>query len=228
MIIFEDNHLLVVNKDPGALSQGDKTGDDTLIDRYKDYIKEKYNKPGNVFLHPVHRLDRPVGGCFIMAKTSKSLSRLTKMFREGSIKKMYFAIVDHLPTENEQRLEHYLVKNTNRNISRVVGKNKKGAKKSVMDYKLISVKNGKALIVVEPKTGRSHQIRVQLSYIGSPILGDQKYGGSKGLNSKSIYLHCAKMELIHPVKKEPMIFSALPFFDRIWKTFENEINQLLS
>lgn len=223
-ILFEDNHLLVVNKPSGMLTQGDKTGDRTVLDYYKSYIKEKYNKPGDVFLAPIHRLDRPVSGCLILGRTSKGISRMTEQFKNQKVSKTYLALTTSKPDMLSGHLEHYLLKDPKFNRTRVASAKTNGAKLAVLDYELLGVYGGLNLIKVEPKTGRSHQIRTQLSHIKCPIIGDVKYGGEKIKNDESqILLHCYRMKFIHPVSKEVMtVKSALPK-NRFWNQMKSLI-----
>ncbi len=224
MILYEDNHLLIVNKLPGDLVQGDQTGDQTLVDLYKDYIKKKYNKPGNVYLHPVHRLDRPVGGCLILGRTSKATSRLTTAFREKKVRKIYYSLSDQSPPNREDRLTSYLMKDPKKNKSGIVGKSNPRARHSVLQYRLISSQEGLHLFRIEPVTGRSHQIRVQFQSIGCPIVGDLKYGGMKTEENRMIYLHCAQLEFVHPTQQTKMIISCLPHGGLYWKRFKEFMN----
>ncbi len=219
-ILYEDNHLIAVNKKAGDLVQGDKTEDITLMDEIKAYIKKKYNKPGDVFLGIVHRLDRPVGGVVVFAKTSKALSRMNKLFQEREVQKIYWAVVEHLPPENEERLTHYLKKNQEKNRSRAYDKEVKGSKKSVLDYRLVGRSKNYFYVEVEPRTGRHHQIRVQLSHIGCPIKGDVKYGGKRTNRDGSIHLLARSLSFVHPVKKEKITLTANPpQKDPLWAEF---------
>lgn len=224
-ILFEDNHLLVVNKPAGWLTQGDKTGDKTVLDFYKKYIKEKYNKPGDVFLSPVHRLDRPVSGCLILGRTTKGIARMNEQFKNHNVSKTYLALTSSQPEILSGHLENYLLKDPKQNRTRVAGSKTQGAKLAVLDYELLGVYGGLNLIKVEPKTGRSHQIRTQLSHIKCPIIGDLKYGGKKIEEDDSmILLHCYKMRFVHPVSKEVMtVKSALPK-----NTFWNQMKSLIT
>lgn len=208
-VIYEDNHLLVMNKPAGVLSHGDKTGDKAMESYAEDYIRHTYNKPGNVFVGISHRLDRPVSGAFIICKTSKALSRVNKMFQDGKVKKTYLAISKSRPEEFTGTLVGYIKKDTAKNKSKLLKKEGKGAKKAILDYQLISTIDGYNLLKVNPKTGRPHQIRVQLNAMGCTILGDFKYGHfTRWLEDKSIGLHCHSMEIEHPVKKEKIKFIA--------------------
>ena len=200
-ILFEDNHLIAVNKPAGILVQGDSTGDKCLSDYIKAYIKKKYNKPGAVYLGTIHRLDRPVSGIVIFAKTSKALTRMNKMFQDKEVKKTYWALVQKKPRSLSEDLTHWLKKMGDKNITKAHDKEVKGSKKSTLTYHYIGTANHKYLIEIELGTGRSHQIRAQLSKIGLPISGDLKYGSWKG-KGNYIYLHAKSLSFIHPVTKE--------------------------
>lgn len=217
-IIYEDNHIIAVNKACGEIVQGDKTGDRTLIDQVKSYIKKKYNKPGDVFLGSPHRLDRPTSGVIIFARTSKALTRLNEMFKEKEdIKKTYWAVVDTLPEKEENTLEHYLWKDEGKNKSFASLKPKRGARLCSLSYKHKASLNRFHLLEVNLHTGRHHQIRAQLSKIGCHIKGDLKYGASRSNPGGGIHLHARKIEFLHPVKKEPVIIVANPpKGDPIW------------
>ncbi len=214
-VIFEDNHLLVLNKPAGWLVQADRTGDVTLTDWGKDYLKEKYNKPGAVFLHPVHRIDRPVSGAVIFARTDKALGRLTTLFREKKVQKFYFALTIKAPNPQEGKLKHFLLKDESRNVVQAYPKPYRDAKESITHYETMGKQEAGYLLKITPLTGRPHQIRVQLSAIGCPILGDLKYGAPKALPDASIGLHCFQMELMHPVRQEPLVVEA-PLPDGEW------------
>lgn len=216
MILYEDNHLLAVYKPAGILVQGDQTGDDTILDYYKDYIKVTYDKPGAVYLHAAHRLDRPVSGCLILCKTSKSLTRVTTAFREGKVKKMYHALAANKISHPEGLITHHLRKDTSRNKTSVVKDTTKGAKKAQLRWNISGAWKEKYLYRILPLTGRSHQIRVQLSTLGSPIIGDRKYGGLPIDDPSFIYLHCTSMALDHPVKKTPVFISIPPAKEQLW------------
>ena len=224
MVIYEDNHLLVVNKRPGQLVQGDRTRDETLVDFYKAYIKEKYNKPGAVFLHPIHRLDRPVGGCLILGRTSKGTSRMTTAFREGKVRKTYFALSNVALEELTGTLVDSIWKDERKNISKVVPGKTKGSRKAQLSYRLIAQNKGFCLYEVHPLTGRSHQIRVQLSHAGCPIVGDTKYKGTKNGEPGLIYLHCSRLEFIHPTRKEEIVVNSMPVDGILWQYFSDYIN----
>lgn len=223
--IYEDNHLLVVNKPIGWLVQGDKTGDPTLTDWSKNYIKKKYNKPGDVFLNPAHRLDRPVSGVVIFARTSKALTRLTALFRDQMIQKTYVAVVKARPQELNGALTHWLVKDETKNITKAFNKDKGSGKKSMLNYRTLMYDSGHSLLLVKPETGRPHQIRVQLAKMLCPIQGDLKYGYATPNPDKSICLHAFKIEFDHPVKKEKISLHATPK-GVYWKPYLNTINEL--
>jgi 23S rRNA pseudouridine1911/1915/1917 synthase len=222
-VLYEDNHLIAVNKSSSEIVQGDKTGDQPLSEIVKLYIKEKYNKPGEVFLGVVHRLDRPVSGVVLFAKTSKALTRLNEMFRTHEIKKTYWAIVKEKPEKAEARLEHYLTRNEKQNKSMAYDKPRADAKQSALSYRLIAQSNTYYLLEVQLETGRHHQIRCQLAKIGCPIKGDLKYGFSRSNPNGGISLHARSVEFIHPVSKiELNIVAPVPENDSLWKAFENE------
>lgn len=215
-VIFEDNHIIIVNKRAGDIVQGDKTGDTPLSEIAKQYIKDKYDKPGNVFLGVVHRLDRPTSGIVIFARTSKALERLNKMLREKSIHKTYWAIVKNKPKQESGTLIHYLKKNPKNNKSTVYTREVEASKKAILHYKVIHSLDNYHLLEVDLETGRHHQIRAQLSYIGSPIKGDLKYGFSRSNKDGSIHLHAKSIEFIHPVSKENIKLSASLPNDPVW------------
>ncbi|MBX9853483.1 MAG: RNA pseudouridine synthase [Cytophagaceae bacterium] len=223
-VVYEDNHLIIVNKKSGVLVQGDETGDIPLSEHVKTYLKEKYNKPGNVFAGVVHRLDRPVTGLVVLAKTSKALERMNKLFQEKNIVKIYWAIVKNKPKQEEATLIHWLVKDQKRNVTAAFLKENKEGQRSELSYKLLAEVKGYYLLEVRPKTGRPHQIRTQLSSIGCPIVGDIKYGYKEANEDKSINLHARKLEFIHPVKKELLnVIAGLPQ-NKLWKEFNNLID----
>lgn len=215
-ILFEDNHLLIVNKQPGQLVQGDKTGDKPLVDLLKDYIKEKYKKPGNVFLGVVHRLDRPTSGIVIFARTSKALERLNKLFKERDVKKTYWAVVKNTPPKTSDTLVHHLVRNPKKNKSFAYGRPEKASKEARLTYHLIKKLDNYFLLEIELHTGRHHQIRAQLAAIGCPIKGDLKYGFDRSNKDGSIHLHARELSIVHPVKKERLHVVADPPQDAIW------------
>jgi 23S rRNA pseudouridine1911/1915/1917 synthase len=200
-VLYEDNHLLVVNKPAGTLSQGDITGDISIVDWTKSYIRDKYSKSGNVFVGLPHRLDRPVSGALILTKTSKALARLNRAFKHQEVTKYYLAITENMPPDLSGKLVHMLRKDDK--VNKTLVDNTKG-KKSVCHYKVIAEASQRFLIQVQPLTGRPHQIRVQLAAIGCPIWGDRKYGWDGSSNEGWIALHCRKIQWIHPVKKENM------------------------
>lgn len=222
-VLYEDNHIIAVNKKPSDIVQGDKTGDTPLSDFVKQYIKQKYNKPGEVFVGTVHRIDRPVSGIVLFAKTSKALARLNQMFQSKEIQKIYWAVVKNKPALTEGKLVHYLIKNEAKNMSRAFDKETSGALRSELDYKLIAGSDKYHLLEIKPHTGRHHQIRVQLSKMGCPIKGDLKYGFDRSNKDASIHLHARKVEFIHPVKKEPVTIVASPPDEVLWNTFLKSI-----
>jgi len=215
-VLYEDNHIIAVNKKAGDLVQGDKTGDKPLGEFVKAYLREKYNKPGNIFCGVIHRLDRPVSGLVLFAKTSKALARMNALFREKTIQKTYWAIVENPPLKSEDRLEHYLIKNQQKNKSRAYLKPYEGALNSVLDYTILKKLDRYTLLQVKPITGRHHQIRVQLSTIGSIIKGDLKYGAKRSNKDASISLHAREINFIHPIKKEEITITAPAPKDAIW------------
>ena len=216
-VVYEDNHLIIVYKEAGEIVQGDKSGDEPLSEMVKQWIKEKYQKPGNVFLGVVHRLDRPVAGLVIFARTSKALTRLNEMFRNGDIHKTYWAIVQQPPIESESTLTDWLVRNTQQNKSYDYNMPAPMAKKSILHYKTISSTERYTLLEVNLMTGRHHQIRCQLANIGCPIKGDLKYGAARSNPDGSICLLSHKVEFVHPVsKKKIKVVSPLPM-DNLWQ-----------
>lgn len=216
-VVYEDNHIIVVYKESGEIVQGDKTGDTPLSDIVKDYIKEKYQKPGNVFLGVVHRLDRPVSGLVVFARTSKALSRLNEMFRTGDVHKTYWAITKEQPAELEDRLEHWLVRNEKQNKSYAYTREKPGAKKAILEYKVIGRTDNYNLLEVRLLTGRHHQIRCQLAAMGCPIRGDLKYGARRSNPDGSISLLSRRVQFVHPVSKQLIdIVSPVPG-DNLWQ-----------
>ena len=219
-VVYEDNHIVVVNKTYYEIVQGDKTGDTHLSEMVKQYLKEKYNKPGNVFIGVTHRLDRPVSGLVVFAKTSKALPRLNEMFRNGEVKKTYWAIVKECPKETEGELVHYLVRNEKQNKSYAYDKEVKNSKKAVLHYKLIGHSQNYYLLEVDLKTGRHHQIRCQLAKMGCPIKGDLKYGSPRSNPDGSICLHARTVQFVHPVSKEMIRLTAPVPEGNLWNGFE--------
>lgn len=216
-VLFEDNHIVIVNKKTGDITQGDKTGDKPLSDVVKEYIKDKYNKPGAVFLGVVHRLDRPTSGIIIFARTSKALERLNKMLREKTIKKTYWAVVKNQPKKQSDTLTNFLKKNPKNNKSTAYPKEIDGSKKAILHYNTIKKLDNYWLLEIDLETGRHHQIRTQLSTIGSPIKGDLKYGFDRSNKDGSIHLHARKINFIHPVSKEIVQITAPVPDEVIWK-----------
>ena len=216
-VVYEDNHIIIVNKQSGEIVQGDKTGDTPLSDIVKQYIKDKYNKPGNVFLGVVHRLDRPVSGLVVFAKTSKALSRLNEMFRTGDVHKTYWAIVKKNDIAPEATLTDWLTRNERQNKSYAHNREVPGAKKAVLSYKVRSVSDNYMLLEVRLMTGRHHQIRCQLAHMGCPIKGDLKYGAPRSNPDGSISLHSRRVEFVHPVSKEQICVEAEVPADRLWQ-----------
>lgn len=215
-ILHEDNHIIVINKRVGDIVQGDKTGDKPLSDVVKEYIKEKYNKPGEVFLGVVHRLDRPTTGIVVFAKTSKALERLNKMFSERETKKTYWAVVKNKPPKNEDNLIHFLKRNEKNNTSKAHLKEVPESKKASLDYKIIKELNNYFALEINLHTGRHHQIRAQLQAIGCPIKGDLKYGFDRSNPDGGIHLHARKLQFIHPVSKEAITLIAPTPDDALW------------
>lgn len=221
-IVYEDNHLLIINKKAGQIVQGDKTGDVSLLDSIKNLIKKRENKPGNVFLGLVHRIDRPTSGLVIYAKTSKALSRVTQMVKNREIKKTYWAVVAKETIPQSQRLQHYLQKNEKTNKATVFIKPTENAKESILNYQIIKILDNFQLLEIDLETGRHHQIRAQLSKIGVPVKGDLKYGSPRSNPNGGIHLHARKLEFIHPVTKEKIeIIAPVPKGDKIWEICED-------
>ena len=218
-ILFEDNHLLIINKRPGELSQLDKTGDNSVLEKYKLYLKKKHNKKGNVFLGLVNRLDRPTSGVLILAKTSKALSRMNKMLVEKKILKKYLAIVEKKPIRKKNTLINFLKKNQKQNKSFIVDQTTKDSKKAILHYKTLKELDNYSLLEISLETGRHHQIRVQLSNIGCSIKGDLKYGSKRSNSDKSICLHANEISFIHPVSKNEIKIKANTPQNNIWKGF---------
>ena len=220
-VLFEDNHIIIVNKRSGDITQGDKTGDKPLSDVVKEYIKDKYNKAGNVFLGVVHRLDRPTSGVIIFARTSKALERLNKMLRDKTISKTYWAVVKKYPKKEKDTLVNFLKKNPKNNKSSVYAKEIKDSKKAILHYSVIKKLDNYSLIEIDLETGRHHQIRAQLSSIGFPIKGDLKYGFDRSNKDGSIHLHARKIVFIHPVSKEEISVIAPTPNEVIWNACKN-------
>lgn len=219
-VIYEDNHIILVNKASSEIVQGDKTGDTPLSETVKQYIKEKYHKPGNVFLGVTHRLDRPVSGLVLFARTSKALSRLNEMFKTKEIKKTYWAIVKNQPPAPAGELVHWLVRNEKQNKSYAYDREVKDSKKAILDYKVIGRSERYYLLEINLQTGRHHQIRCQLAKMGCPIKGDLKYGAQRSNPDGSICLHARRIEFVHPVSKEKMSFEAPVPDSALWKSFQ--------
>lgn len=215
-VIYEDNHLIVINKRPGDIVQGDKTGDTPLSEIVKEYLKIKHHKPGNAYLGVVHRLDRPTSGVVVFAKTSKTLPRLNKLFSEGKIKKTYWAVVNISPANNSESLLHWLVRNPKQNKSYAHKKEVPNSKKALLDYTVLKKLDNYFLLNINLKTGRHHQIRAQLAAIGCSIKGDLKYGASRSNKDGSIHLHSRYLSFEHPVKKEVVEFLAEPPNESVW------------
>ena len=218
-VLYEDNHIIIINKAAGEIVQGDKTGDKSLCDTMKQYIKEKYAKPGNVFIGLPHRLDRPVSGVVVFARTSKALERLNNMFRDGNVKKIYWAITKGKPLPAQGEISSWILRNEKMNKSFSYPKEVKGSKHALLFYRQIAVSQNYNLIEVELKTGRHHQIRCQLSSIGCPIKGDLKYGAQRSNPDGSISLHARYIEFTHPVSKELIQVTAPLPADRLWQSF---------
>ena len=219
-VVYEDNHLIVVNKAASEIVQGDKTGDTPLSDTVKEYLKQKYNKPGNVFVGVVHRLDRPVSGLVVFAKTSKALTRLNEMFRKNEVKKSYWAVVRNMPPTPEAELVHYLVRNEKQNKSYAYDKEMKDSKKAILSYKLIGHSQNYYLLEIDLQTGRHHQIRCQLAKMGCVIKGDLKYGSPRSNPDASICLHARRIKFVHPVSKELIELTAPVPEGNLWNGFE--------
>ena len=219
-VIYEDNHLIAINKTSSEIVQGDKTGDEPLSETVKQWLKDKYQKPGDVFIGVTHRLDRPVSGVTLFAKTSKALERMNEMFRQGEVKKTYWAIVANQPPEPEGELVHYLVRNEKQNKSYAYDQEKPGSKKAILTYRLIAHSERYYLLEIDLKTGRHHQIRCQLAKIGCPIKGDLKYGFNRSNPDGGISLHARKVSFIHPIsKKEIEIVAPVPE-EKIWNIWK--------
>ena len=218
-VLYEDNHLLIVNKASGVLSQGDATGDTSLVDLCKAYIKDKFKKPGAVFLGLVHRLDRPVSGVIVLARTSKALARMNALFRNKATRKIYWAVVKGTPEVTAATLKHWLIKNENKNVTKAFIRETPGAQYAELSYRVLAQEHGYSLLEVNPVTGRPHQIRVQLASIGCPIGGDIKYGSDLANEDGSICLHARELYFNHPVQQVPVVVKA-PIPDMgLWKYF---------
>ena len=218
-ILFEDNHIIAVNKNTSDIVQGDKTGDMPLSEKVKEYIKKKYNKPGAVYLGVTHRLDRPVSGALLFARTSKALTRLNEMFSNKTVKKTYWAIINNKPAKDQDTLQHYIVRNQKRNKSFAYDKEVKNSKLAILSYKFLASSDNYYLLEVDLHTGRHHQIRCQLAKIGCPIKGDLKYGFPRSNPDGGISLHSRKINFIHPVRKEEIEIVAKPPKDSLWDYF---------
>jgi len=216
LVLYEDNHIIVINKRPGDIVQGDKTGDLPLNEIVKQYVKKKYNKPGKVFLGVVHRIDRPTSGVVVFARTSKALSRLNELFSQKLAKKTYWAIVKNKPNKEQDTLEHWLLRNTKQNKSYAHIKEVPNSKKAILDYQILKKLNNYYLLEIDLKTGRHHQIRAQLAAINCPIKGDLKYGFDRSNKNGSIHLHARSIEFLHPVGKKPISLTAPAVEDPIW------------
>ncbi len=219
-IVYEDNHIIVVNKASSEIVQGDKTGDTPLSDIVRQYLKEEYNKPGNVFIGVVHRLDRPVSGLVVFAKTSKALSRLNEIFKNSAVRKTYWAIVKNRPEKDESELVHFLVRNEKQNKSYAYDREVRHSKKAVLHYRVIGQSENYYLLEIDLKTGRHHQIRCQLAKMGCPVKGDLKYGFPRSNPDGSICLHARKVCFVHPVSKEDIELEAPVPDDSLWKGFK--------
>lgn len=218
-VVYEDNHIIVVNKTSSEIVQGDKTGDTPLSDIVKQYLKEKYNKPGNVFIGVTHRLDRPVSGLVVFAKTSKALSRLNEMFKNSAVRKTYWAIVKNRPEKDEGELVHFLVRNEKQNKSYAYDREVPHSKKAILHYRVIGQSENYYLLEIDLKTGRHHQIRCQLAKMGCPIKGDLKYGFPRSNPDGSICLHARKVCFVHPVSKENIELEAPIPEGNLWNGF---------
>lgn len=219
-ILYEDNHLIVVNKPCGIPVQPDESGDKSLLDYMKDYIKEEYKKPGEVYLGLIHRIDRPVSGVVVMAKTSKALSRMNEMFKKRDVEKTYWALTKSKPASDGETLTHYLIKNHEKNSSKAHNKEKQGTKKAILDYEFKGRLGEKFLLEVKLQTGRHHQIRVQLAKVGLNIIGDYRYGYKRPNKDRSICLHARRLSFIHPIKKELVdVIAKLPHTS-FWQDFK--------
>ena len=224
-VLYEDNHLIIVNKSVSEIVQGDKTGDTPLCDTLKAWLKEKYAKPGNVFVGVPHRLDRPVSGVVVFAKTSKALARLNEMFRNGEVHKTYWAVVQQPPEREAAEITHYLVRNEKLNKSVAYDSPRTGAKEAVLAYRTLCRSDNYTLLEVKLKTGRHHQIRCQLAHIGAPIKGDLKYGARRSNPDGGISLHARQVSFIHPVSRQPIEVVAPVPADALWQYFEQQVGK---
>lgn len=222
-ILFEDNHIIAVSKTCNEIVQGDKTGDEPLSEMLKTWLKEKYNKPGNVFVGVTHRLDRPTSGIVLFAKTSKALTRLNEMFRTSEVKKTYWAIVKAKDIPHEAELTHYLVRNEKQNKSYAYDQEKPNSKKAILHYQIIARSDRYMLLEIDLKTGRHHQIRCQLAKMGCPIKGDLKYGFDRSNPDGGISLHARRVTFVHPVSKEPVEIIAPVPGDNLWRAFQESV-----
>ena len=220
-IIYEDNHLLIIDKPAGVLVQGDNTGDFSVVDLYKRYLRDTYKKTGNIFLGLVHRIDRPVSGLIVLAKTSKALERMTRLFQQREVSKTYWAMVKNRPPEEALTLTHWLFKDHRKNLVRIHKSDKNGAKKATLKYCLLGRIGDYYLLEVKPLTGRPHQIRAQLAAIGCPIVGDVKYGFPSANRDGNIQLHAKALSFLHPVRKEVMNVTVRPGNSEMWKLFRD-------
>jgi len=222
-VLYEDNHLIAINKKSSQIVQADKTGDPSLDFLVKEYIRLKCHKPGKVFLGVIHRLDRPATGVVLFARTGKSLSRMNQLFIDGKVDKTYWVITDHPPPKDEDRLDHYVKKNEKQNKSYAYVKPVAGSKTASLEYRLLNSSDKYFLLEIRLFTGRHHQIRCQLAYIGCPVKGDLKYGAPRSNNDGSISLHARSVSFIHPVKKEPVLIRAPVPYDNLWKALTAEL-----
>ncbi len=224
-ILYEDNHLLIVNKLPSEIVQGDQTGDRPMSDELKEYLKEKYHKPGDVFLGVVHRLDRPVSGAVVFARTSKGLARMNNLVRDRQMKKIYWAVVGTCPDPASGTLSHYLYRNQEQNRSFVYDKEVKDSRLALLEYRVIFSSDRYFLLEIDLRTGRHHQIRAQLAAIGSPVRGDLKYGYPRSNPDGSVHLHARSVYFIHPVSHEVVMVKADPPEDPLWNHFLNQYRE---
>jgi len=224
-VLYEDNHLIAVSKDNNVLVQSDKTGDAALEDLIKSYIKEKYNKPGDVFLGVIHRIDRPVSGIVLFARTSKALTRMNEQFKKKEISKTYWAIVKNRPAQEQARLRHFIGRNTKTNKSHVYETQRPDTKEALLTYSYKAASQKYHLLEIDLHTGRHHQIRAQLSYIGSPIKGDLKYGADRSNPNGGISLHAQSITFTHPVTKQEICITAPCPQDVLWQEFEHIMRQ---